>query len=91
VSALLKPSGESVLLVVQQLLRQVEDIKRQVYQNTSLLQQLLQLPTQAVDEPSNVDVYKLPITTLQEMDELEQWLLNTANYKTLVCLTVNSS
>jgi hypothetical protein len=75
---------EALLSQVQQLIKIQEDTRRQVYQNTTLLQQLLS-QRQAPDEGQvSGDLFDLPVKSSAEVDQLEAWLTTNANYTALV-------
>jgi len=49
---------------------------------------LLQLPGGvSLDEGTSGALCELPVKTLEDMKEMEQWLSNSANYKALVSST----
>lgn len=75
---------ETLFMQVQQVLRTTEDMKRQVYRNTALLQELLQRPASHPDDTPASDAYELPIRDVEGMNDLEQWLTSSRNYKSMV-------
>jgi len=80
---------ESLFSQIQSILRQLEDIRRQVYQNTALLHQLGQRPTQNLEEVQVGELFELPVTSVGSMEALDQWLNVSANYKALVITLQN--
>ena len=70
-----------------QIMKMVEDTRRQVYQNTQLLTQILQSSSQMAVEETG-DSFDLPVGSVEEMDKLDVWLSTRANYTTLVSIVL---
>lgn len=81
-------SVESLFAQNEKLLKVIEDTRRQVYQNTQLLTELLQAPRSSEASILTVGLFDMPIKSVDQMDELEKWLSTSANYTALVSLFI---
>jgi len=74
---------------VEQMMRLMVDMKRQVYMNTQMLQQLLdRTPTESSAADDIVEIFPLPADSMEKLSDLEEWIGSTANFKALVRLIV---
>lgn len=80
---------ESLSAQVEQMMKLVVDMKRQVYVNTQMLQQLLdRTPTGSAANDDTVNLFPLPVESMEKLKELEEWIGSTANFKAMVCVIV---
>jgi hypothetical protein len=69
----------------RQLVKLQEDARRQVYENSKPLNQLLQNERHSADDgATTTDLFKLPVESIADMEDLEQWIKTLANFTALV-------